>query len=214
MPPVVSNAIAVGCGTPRATGSTRNPAGVVIPVADAAAIAIATSTPATAAPARVGFDDTRVRLPLNAAWRYPRRGRWVHFPGRDGALSPDQGVGMIGRRGSRAGFGLVVVAMAAGLGLAGCGSPGVGDVESKLATEFPKEAKKQGADITLTGDVACPKDASVKKGSKFTCTVPATQAKKNVVITIAVEMIASDKFNYNIAKIAPGAATPAQTTTN
>jgi hypothetical protein len=107
-----------------------------------------------------------------------------------------------------------VVVMAVGLGLAGCGSPGVGDVEKKLATEFPKEAKKQKADIALTGDVVCPKDASVKSGAKFSCTVPATQAGKKVVITIGVVMTADDKFNYNIAKITPGSAAPAETTTN
>ena len=123
-------------------------------------------------------------------------------------------MGATRKRGSLAAVGCVVVAMASGLGLAGCGSPGVGDVEKKLAAEFPKEAKKQKADIELTGDVACPKDASVKKGAKFSCTVDATQAGAKVVITIGVVMTADDKFNYNVAKITPGRAAPAETTTN
>jgi hypothetical protein len=124
-------------------------------------------------------------------------------------------MGATRRRSSLAAAGCVAVAAAASLGLAGCGSPGVGDVEEKLATEFPKEAKKQKADIALTGDVTCPKDASVKKGAEFACTVPATQAGKKVVITIGVVMTADDKFNYNIAKITPATgAAPAQTTTN
>ncbi len=124
-------------------------------------------------------------------------------------------MGAMRKRSWLAAAGCTAVAMASGLGLAGCGSPGVGDVEKKLASEFPKEAKKQKADIALTGDVACPDDASVKKGAKFACTVPATQAGKKVVITIGVVMTADDKFNYNIAKITPATGSaPAQTTTN
>jgi Domain of unknown function (DUF4333) len=109
---------------------------------------------------------------------------------------------------------LAAVSLTGGAGLVGCGSPGIGDVEDKLASDLPKEAQKRGNEITLKGDVKCPDKASVKKGAKFDCTVDATQKGVDVTLTIGVTMTADDKFEYRLAKAEPAAGGAATTTTN
>lgn len=107
---------------------------------------------------------------------------------------------------------LAVAALATGATLVGCGSAGVGDVEKKIAEQLPEEAKKNGADIALTGDVTCPDNASVKKGATFSCTVDATQDKVDVALTISVTMIEDDSFEYGLEKVEPRQGGPAATT--
>jgi Domain of unknown function (DUF4333) len=122
-------------------------------------------------------------------------------------------MGAVRRRNQRAATCFAVAVVAIGGALVGCGSAGIGDVEKKIAEELPKEAKKNGADIALKGDVKCPDNASVKKGSTFNCTVDATQSGADVALTISVKMTADDKFEYGLEKVEPVAGGVAKTTT-
>jgi hypothetical protein len=80
---------------------------------------------------------------------------------------------------------------------AACGEASVGDVQDKLNSGVPKEIEAKNPGVKVNKDAACPKDAKVKKGQQFTCTITADDNGKKATLTLHINMTADNKFEWS-----------------